>query len=62
MLPVNTHFIARGKSPGYYKVTAERLHAAVPGSTYELSPKGFHGSIPAAIDELVTDISEYFKG
>lgn len=62
MLPPNTHFMAGGKSPGYYKVTAERLHAAVPGSTFELSPKGFHGSIPAAVNELVTDISEYFKG
>ena len=62
VLPANTHFMAGGKSPSYYKATAERLHAAVPGSTYELSPKGFHGSIPAAVDELVTDISEYFKG
>lgn len=62
VLPPNTHFMAGGKSPGYYKVTAERLHAAVPGSTFELSPKGFHGSIPAAVNELVTDISEYFKG
>ncbi|UZX01488.1 alpha/beta hydrolase [Arthrobacter sp. CDRTa11] len=62
VLPANTHFMVGGKSPGYYKVTAQRLHAAVPGSTYELSPKGFHGSIPAAVEELVTDISEYFKG
>lgn len=62
VLPTNTHFMAGGKSPSYYKVTAERLHAAVPGSTFELSPKGFHGSIPAAVNELVTDISEYFKG
>jgi pimeloyl-ACP methyl ester carboxylesterase len=61
VLPANTHFMAGGKSPSYYKVTAERLHAAVPGSTYELSPKGFHGSIPAAVKELVTDISEYFR-
>ena len=62
VLPANTHFMAGGKSPGYYKATAERLHAAVPGSTYELSPKCFHGSIPAAVGELVTDISTYFKG
>ena len=62
VLPANTHVMAGGTSPSYYKATAERLHAAVPGSTYELSPKGFHGSIPAAVDELVTDISEYFKG
>ncbi|MHA7290699.1 alpha/beta fold hydrolase [Arthrobacter sp. MDT3-24] len=62
VLPANTHFMVGGKSPSYYKVTAQRLHAAVPGSTFELSPKGFHGSIPAAVKELVTDIAEYFKG
>lgn len=61
VLPANTHFMVGGKSPSYYKVTAQRLHEAVPGSTYELSPKGFHGSIPAAVKELVTDISKYFK-
>jgi pimeloyl-ACP methyl ester carboxylesterase len=62
VLPANTHFMVGGKSPSYYKVTARRLHAAVPGSTFELSPKGFHGSVPAAVKELVTDIAEYFKG
>jgi pimeloyl-ACP methyl ester carboxylesterase len=62
VLPASTHFMAGGKSPSYYKVTAQRLHAAVPGSTYELSPKCFHGSIPAAVEELVSDISEYFRG
>ena len=62
VLPPGTHFMAGGKSPSYYKVTAERLHAAVPGSTHQLSPKCFHGSIPAAVKELVTDISAYFTG
>ncbi|WP_441873325.1 alpha/beta hydrolase [Pseudarthrobacter sp. TAF60_1] len=62
VLPANTHFMAGGKSPRYYKVTAQRLHAAVPGSTFELSPKGYHGSIPAAVKELVADIAGYFKG
>ena len=61
VLPSGTHFMAGGKSPDYYKVTAERLHAAVPGSTHQLSPKCFHGSIPAAVKELVADISAYFK-
>ena len=61
VLPDGTHFMAGGKSPSYYKVTAERLHAAVPGSTFQLSPKCFHGSIPAAVKELVTDISGYFR-
>jgi pimeloyl-ACP methyl ester carboxylesterase len=61
VLPRSTRFIVGGKSPEYYKVTAERLYAAVPGSTLVVSPKGFHGSIPAAVKELVTDISSYFK-
>lgn len=60
VLPANTHFMVGKKSPQYYKVTATRLHAAVPGSTLEVSPKGFHGSVPAAVKELVTDISDYF--
>ncbi|MFC8039854.1 alpha/beta fold hydrolase [Paenarthrobacter sp. NPDC057355] len=61
VLPSNTHFMVGKKSPQFYKVTAARLNRAVPGSTLEVSPKGFHGSIPAAVNELVTDISEYFK-
>ena len=62
VLPASTHFMAGGKSPRYYRVTAQRLHAAVPGSTFELSPRGYHGSIPAAVKELVTDIAGYFRG
>ncbi|MFH5879537.1 alpha/beta fold hydrolase [Arthrobacter sp. NA-172] len=61
VLPRSTRFIVGSKSPQYYKVTAERLYAAVPGSTLVVSPKGFHGSIPAAVKELVADISSYFK-
>ena len=62
VLPANTHFMVGGKSPRLLQGHGRRLHAAVPGSTFELSPKGFHGSVPAAVKELVTDISEYFKG
>ncbi|MEZ2391728.1 alpha/beta fold hydrolase [bacterium RCC_150] len=61
VLPSNTRFMVGSKSPKYYKVTAQRLHAAVPGSTLVVSPKGFHGSIPAAVKELVADISSYYK-
>lgn len=61
VLPPSTHFMVGGKSPAYFKVTAERLHRAVPGSTLEVSPKGVHASVPAAVDELVTDISGYFR-
>lgn len=62
VLPPATHFMVGKKSPRFYKVTAARLNRAVPGSTLEVSPKGFHGSVPAAVKELVSDISEYFKG
>ncbi|GGV37977.1 alpha/beta hydrolase [Paenarthrobacter sp. CC6] len=61
VLPSNTHFMVGKKSPQFYKVAAARLNRAVPGSTLEVSPKGFHGSVPAAVNELVSDISEYFK-
>ncbi|MFE4196262.1 alpha/beta fold hydrolase [Paenarthrobacter sp. NPDC056912] len=62
VLPPNTHFMVGKKSPQFYKVTASRLNRAVPGSTLQVSPKGFHGSVPAAVNELVADISDYFKG
>lgn len=61
VLPPNTHFMVGKKSPQFYKVAAARLNRAVPGSTLEVSPKGFHGSVPAAVNELVSDISDYFK-
>jgi hypothetical protein len=61
VLPPSTHFMVGKKSPQFYKVTAARLNRAVPGSTLEVSPKGFHGSVPAAVNELVSDISDYFK-
>lgn len=61
VLPRNTRFMVGSKSPEYYKAIAEQLYAAVPGSTLVVTPKGFHGSIPAAVKELVADISSYFK-
>ena len=61
VLPPTTHFMVGKKSPQFYKAAASRLNRAVPGSTLEVSPKGFHGSVPAAVKELVSDISEYFK-
>ncbi|WP_314324138.1 alpha/beta hydrolase [Paenarthrobacter ilicis] len=61
VLPPTTHFVVGKKSPQFYKVAAARLNRAVPGSTLEVSPKGFHGSVPAAVHELVSDISDYFK-
>lgn len=61
VLPPNTRFMVGAKSPSYYKATAEQLHRAVPGSELQVSPKCVHASIPAAVKELVEDISAYFK-
>ncbi|MFI2565585.1 alpha/beta fold hydrolase [Paenarthrobacter sp. NPDC018779] len=61
VLPPTTHFMVGKRSPQFYKVTAARLNRAVAGSTLEVSPRGFHGSVPAAVKELVQDISDYFK-
>lgn len=62
VLPPNTRFMVGAKSPRYYKVTAQLLHQAVPGSALQVSPKCVHASIPAAVKTLVADISGYFKG
>jgi pimeloyl-ACP methyl ester carboxylesterase len=62
VLPANTRFMVGAKSPGYYKATAQLLHEDVAGSVLQVSPKCVHGSIPAAVKELVADISGYFKG
>ncbi|GHD13608.1 alpha/beta hydrolase [Zhihengliuella salsuginis] len=59
-LPAGTQFMAGAKSPEYFRTTAAKLHAAVPGSTYVESPDGMHASVPAAIGELVGDIAAYF--
>lgn len=60
-LPEGTHFMAGAKSPEYFRVTAQRLHAVVTDSTYEESPKAWHGAVPAAFSELISDIAEYFQ-
>lgn len=61
-LPASTQFMAGTKSPTYFRTTAAKLHAVVPGSTYVESPEGVHASVPAAIGELVGDIAAYFTG
>ncbi|MGG5172503.1 alpha/beta hydrolase [Pseudarthrobacter sp. J1738] len=60
VLPKTTRFFVGAKSPSYYKVTAEKLHQSVHGSGLQVSPKGVHGSIPAAVKVLVSDIAKYF--
>jgi hypothetical protein len=59
-LPEGTRFMAGSLSPEYFRVTAQRLHTVVSGSTYEESPKLWHGAVPAAMKELIDDIAEYF--
>lgn len=59
-LPRSTVFLVGAKSPAYFQETARRLHAAIPGSTFRLSPKMMHGSVPAAARELLDDLTDYF--
>lgn len=60
ILPKNTRFMAGAKSAEYFRSTARKLHEAVPGSTYLETPKGMHGSVPAAFTSLLDDIGDYF--
>lgn len=60
ILPPNTHFMAGAKSARYFRSTARKLHDVVPGSTYLETPKGIHGSVPAAFGALLDDIGDYF--
>jgi len=60
ILPKNTHFMAGSKSAAYFRSTALKLHEVVPGSTYLETPKGIHGSVPAAFGTLLDDIGDYF--
>lgn len=59
-LRANTCFMAGAKSATYFRATAHRLHRVVPGSRYVETPKGMHGSVPAAFKELLEEISNYF--
>lgn len=60
ILPKNTHFMAGSKSAAYFRTTALKLHEVVPGSTHLETPKGIHGSVPAAFGTLLDDIGDYF--
>ncbi|MDN5668397.1 MAG: alpha/beta hydrolase [Renibacterium salmoninarum] len=60
-LPAGTQFLVGAKSPEYFHETAKRLHAAIPGSGFALSPKMVHGSIPAAARELLDELTDYFR-
>ncbi|OIH84418.1 alpha/beta hydrolase [Arthrobacter sp. UCD-GKA] len=60
ILPENTRFMAGSKSAKYFRSTARKLHEVVPGSTYLETPKGMHGSVPAAFTSLLDDIGDYF--
>lgn len=60
VLPRNTHFMAGAKSAKYFRSTARQLHEVVPGSSYLETPKGIHGSVPAAFSTLLDDIGDYF--
>lgn len=62
ILPKNTHFMAGAKSAAYFRSTARTLHEVVKGSTFAETPKGIHGSVPAAFKDLLDEIGDYFSG
>lgn len=60
-LPQNTCFMVGTKSAAYFRATSQVLHQAVPGSRFVQTPKGMHGSVPAAFKELLGEICDYFQ-
>ncbi len=61
-LPASTHLMAGALSADYFQDTALRLHRAIEGSTFELSPKSVHGAIPFMHPEVLADMADYFEG
>ena len=61
-LPATTHLMAGALSAEYFQDTALRLHLAIAGSTFELSPKSLHGAIPFIHPEVLADMADYFQG
>lgn len=56
------HLMCGGKSPQYFREVVDRLHAAMPTSTFELSPRSMHGAIPFVVDTVLEDLAEHFTG
>ena len=54
------HLMCGDLSPAYFRQVAERLHAAMPSTTFELSPRCMHGAIPFVVEAVLTDLAEHF--
>lgn len=60
-LPARTCLITGERSADYFQVTAATLAKSVPDSRFIVSPKGFHGSIPAVRHRIVESLALWLK-
>lgn len=54
------HLMCGGLSPQYFQEVVRRLHAAMPTTTFERSPRCMHGAIPLAVEAVLSDLAEHF--
>jgi len=59
---VPVHLMCGERSAAYFQEVVRRLHAAMPTSTFELSPRSMHGAIPFVVDTVLEDLAEHFTG
>lgn len=54
------HLMCGSLSPEYFQEVVRRLHAAMPNTTFERSPRCMHGAIPFVVEAVLTDLAEHF--
>lgn len=54
------HLMCGSLSPQYFQEVVRRLHAAMPSSTFECSPRCMHGAIPFVLEAVLSDLAEHF--
>lgn len=60
-LPSRTCFITGERSADYFQATSAALSKSVPDSRLIVSPKGFHGSIPAVRHRIVESLALWLQ-
>lgn len=60
-LPTRTCFITGERSADYFQATTVALSNSVPDSRLIVSPKGFHGSIPAVRHRIVESLALWLR-
>lgn len=54
------HLMCGSLSPQYFQEVVRRLHAAMPTTTFERSPRCMHGAIPFVLEVVLSDLAEHF--